>query len=488
LRILFMAAEAAPFAKVGGLGDVAGALPRALAALGHEVWLLIPRHPVVARATGAAAPAVPSFWADFDWKPRHVELLTMPLAERLTLALLVSPDYFDRPALYTEPDDIARYVFFSRIGLAAVERAGWRPDVLHAHDWHAAGAVNWLVVTGRHTPFWATTGSVLTIHNLAYQGWTTPATIGLLGVEWGGLLGVEWQRFHGQVNLLARGLSYADMITAVSPTYTREILTPEYGAGLDDVLRSRAHRLRGILNGIDRVAYDPATDRRLAATFDVGHLAARAANTRQLRAFFDLPERDVPLIGIVSRLTYQKGFDLIAAALDQLVALDVQIAVLGAGEARYHELWQSAARRYPSQIGVRFGFDEPVAQLVYGGSDLFLMPSLFEPGGLGQLLAMRYGSVPIVRATGGLADTVVDADASPNAGTGFVFGPATADALLAAVDRAVIAFRRPARWRAIVRRAMSQEFSWERSARDYEEVYEISRQAHRAPVPAASQR
>lgn len=481
-----MAAEAAPFAKVGGLGDVAGALPHALAALGHDVWLLIPRHPVVARATGAAAPAIPSFRVDFDWQSRHVELLTMPLAERLTLALLVSPDYFDRPALYTEPDDIARYVFFSRIGLAAVERAGWRPDVLHAHDWHTAGAVNWLAVVGRFTPHWIATGSVLTIHNLAYQGWTTPATIGLLGVEWGGLLGIEQHRFNGQVNLLARGLSYADMITAVSPTYAREILTPEYGEGLDDVLRSRAHRLRGILNGIDRVAYDPVTDQRLAAPFDAAHLPARASNTRQLRAFFDLPARDVPLIGIVSRLTDQKGFDLIAAALDQLVALDVQIAVLGAGEAKYHQLWQAAARRYPAQVGVRFGFDAPVAQLVYGGSDLFLMPSRFEPGGLGQLLAMRYGSIPIVRATGGLADTVVDADTDPAAGTGFVFGPSTVDALLDAVDRAVAAFRQPKRWQAIVRRAMRQEFTWERSAQRYEEVYEISRQAHRAAAPAAS--
>jgi starch synthase len=469
-----MAAEAAPFAKVGGLGDVAGALPGALAALGHEVWLLIPRHPLVARRTGRAEPAIPPFSVDFDWAPRGAELLTAPLAERVTLALLASPDYFERSNIYGEWDDDKRYLFFSKVGLAAVRRTGWRPDVVHVHDWHTAAAANWLAVAGRGDPFWAGVGSVITIHNLAYQGWTDAGAVGLLGVEAGGMLGVERERFHGRVNLLARGLCYADAITTVSPTYAREVLTPEYGEGLDDVLRSRADRLRGILNGIDLEVNDPATDRRLAANFDAERPAARVANARQLRAFFDLPERAAPVVGVVARLTSQKGFDLVAQALDGLLALDVQIALLGAGDPYFQDFWLAAARRHPDRIGVRLGFDAPVAQLIYGGSDLFLMPSRFEPGGLGQLVAMRYGSLPIVRATGGLADTVRDADADPDGGTGFVFGPYTPAALLDAAARAVAAYRQPARWRALMRRAMTQEYSWGESARAYEATYRLA--------------
>jgi starch synthase len=485
VRILFLAAEAAPFAKVGGLGDVAGALPRALAALGHEVWVLIPRHPAAARRAGQAQPAGAPFSVDFDWARRRVELLTTPPVEGVTVALLVSPDYFERPAIYGEWDDDKRYMFFSKVGLEAVRRAGWRPDVVHAHDWHTAAAINWLAIAGRRDPFWSGVGTILTIHNLAYQGWTDQGAIGLLGVEAGGMLGVEWERFGGQVNLLARGLSYADAITTVSPTYAREILTPEYGEGLDDLLRSRADRLHGILNGIDLDQCNPAVDRRLAANFDAERVEARAANTRQLRGFFDLPERPVPLAGVVARLTSQKGFDLVAQALDRLLALDLQIAVLGTGEPFYHQFWQAAARRYPEQVGVRLGYDAAVAQLVYGGADLFLMPSRFEPGGLGQLFAMRYGSIPIVRATGGLADTVRDADADPAGGTGFVFGPYTVDALLDAAARAVAAYHQPARWRGLIRRAMTQDFSWGRSARAYEEVYAVAAGAPLAPVEAA---
>ena len=217
-----MAAEAAPFAKVGGLGDVAGTLPRALAELGHEVWLLIPRHPAVARGTGAAEPAIEPFAVDFDWAPRRVELWTMPLAPGVTLALFGSRDYFERPTIYGEWDDDKRYVFFSKFGLEAVRRAGWRPDVVHVHDWHTAAAINWLAIAGRQDSFWSEAGTVITIHNLAYQGWTDQGVIGLLGVEAGGMLGVEWQRFAGRVNLLARGLSYADALTTVVDLIDKE--------------------------------------------------------------------------------------------------------------------------------------------------------------------------------------------------------------------------------------------------------------------------
>jgi starch synthase len=438
----------------------------------------------VARGTGAAEPAIEPFVVDFDWAPRRVELRTMSLASGVTLALFGSPDYFERPNIYGEWDDDKRYVFFSKFGLEAIRRAGWRPDVVHVHDWHTAAAINWLAIAGRHDPFWSEVGTVITIHNLAYQGWTDQGVIGLLGVEAGGMLGVEWQRFAGRVNLLARGLSYADAITTVSPTYAREILTPEGGEGLDDLLRSRADRLRGILNGLDLTLYDPATDRRLAANFDAEHPAPRAANARQLRGWVDLPESEAPLIGIVSRLTDQKGFDLMIGALEPLLELDTQIVLLGAGEPAYEGFWRVAAQRHPSHVAVRIGFEASLAQLIYGGSDLFLMPSRFEPGGLGQLFAMRYGSVPIVRATGGLADTVRDADDDPAGGTGFVFSAYTPAALLDAATRAVVAYRQPRRWRALVRRAMAQEFTWQQSARAYEETYRLAGRSAAVGAPA----
>jgi starch synthase len=408
----------------------------------------------------------------------------MPLAPGVTLALFDSPDYFARPNIYGEWDDDKRYIFFSKLGLEAVRRAGWRPDIVHTHDWHTAAAVNWLAVVGRHDPFWADVGTTITIHNLAYQGWTDQGAIGLLGVEAGGMLGVEWRRFAGRVNLLARGLSYADAITTVSPTYAREILTPEGGEGLDDLIRSRADHLRGILNGLDLTLYDPASDRRLAANFDADHPSPRAANTRQLRGWVDLPESPAPLIGVVSRLTDQKGFDLMVAALEPLLELDTQIVLLGAGEVAYEGFWRAAAQRHPERVAVRIGFEASLAQLIYGGSDLFLMPSRFEPGGLGQLFAMRYGSVPIVRATGGLADTVRDADDDPVGGTGFVFHAYAPAALLDAATRATAAFRQPRRWRALARRAMAQEFTWQQSARAYEEMYRMARRPTAIAAPA----
>jgi starch synthase len=294
------------------------------------------------------------------------------------------------------------------------------------------------------------------------------------------VLPLEWERFGGTVNLLARGLTYAGIITTVSPTYAREILTPAYGEGLEGLLQQRADRLRGIRNGIDLDGFNPATDPHLAATFDADHLPARAANKRALQERVGLPVGDAPLIGIVARLTDQKGFDLFTpVALDALLTPGPQLVVLGTGLPEYEASWRAAVQRYPDRVASRLAFDPALAQLIYGGADLFLMPSRFEPGGLGQLFAMRYGSLPIVRATGGLADTVHDADADPAEGDGFVFEAYTPDALLDAVRRALDAYRQPARWTCLVRRAMARDFSWGQSCLAYDDAYRTARQLAR---------
>lgn len=477
LKILFMAAEATPFAKVGGLADVAGALPAALASLGHDVWLLIPRHRSVAERA-ELRPRVDPFVVDFDWRPRAAGLYTAALPSGVTLATLVNGDYFDRvngrneSVLYGHGDDDKRYLFFARIGLEAVRRTGWRPDIVHAHDWHTAAAINWLRVVGRQDPHYRTTATVFTIHNMRHQGLTDLGAIGLLGVEAGGVLPIETERFGGRVNLMARAINDADAVTTVSPTYAREILTPAYGWGLDSLLRRRANDLRGILNGIAVDVFDPARDQSLAMPFDSAHLAARQANTQALQQRLGLPTDERPVIGMVTRLDEQKGLDLIGPEqLEQIIGLGVQIVILGSGEERFERFWRQAQERYPDRVRAEIRFDAALAQLIYGGSDLFLMPSLFEPCGLGQMLAMRYGSVPIVRATGGLVDTVRDADTMGEGGTGFVFEAYTSGALVATIGRALAAYGQSARWRQIMRQAMNQDFSWTRSAREYQTLY-----------------
>lgn len=473
MKLLFMAAEAAPYAKVGGLADVAGALPPALVARGHEVCLLLPRHPTVAKALDLR-PAGDPFLIDFDWRPRVVALQEAGPIDGVRILALTSPDYFNRSQLYGEFDDDKRYLFLARAGLEAVRRLGWQPDLLHAHDWHTAAAVNRIQVAERVDDFYRGTATVFTIHNLAYQGLTDLGSIGLLGVEAGGLLPIERAQFPNQINLLARGIAYADAVTTVSPSYAREIQTVEYGEGLATLLQERAGDLVGILNGIDQHRYDPANDPHLAARFDARQPRRREANKAALQRQVGLPEESVPLIGIVARLADQKGFDLLAAALPALLARGVQLVLLGTGEARYHDFWQTAAQTHASQVAAALTFDAGLAQLIYGGSDLFLMPSRFEPCGLGQLISMRYGSIPVVRATGGLVDSVVDADTMPSTGTGFMFGPYAVDALIDAVDRALVAYRQPARWQAIMRRAMSQDHSWERAADAYEAAYQTA--------------
>jgi starch synthase len=398
-------------------------------------------------------------------------------------ALLVDePTLFDRDYLYaTEigdyPDNARRFGVLVRAALEFASRRGIRPTVVHAHDWQAGLAPVYLKTLFATHPLLSGVASVFTIHNLAYQGLFQPDWLPRLDLQWS-LLGIEQLEFWGKISFLKGGINYADVITTVSPQYAREIQTPAFGAGFDGILRRRSSDLVGILNGIDTDQWDPARDLYLPKPFNVQDLSAKAASKAAVLEEFNLPAdaaaRVRPLIGMISRMVDQKGFDLLAALAGELTTLGAAFVVLGTGDPRYQDLWRRLAAEFPDRIAARIGFDERLAHLIEGGADIFLMPSRFEPCGLNQMYSLRYGTVPVVRRVGGLADTVIDqADSSGGAAraNGFSFDEYTPEALLSVLRRALALFQNPAAWRELQVAGMEADHSWDRSAREYVKIY-----------------
>jgi starch synthase len=471
MNILHVAAEVAPFSKTGGLGDVTGALPRALAARGHRVMVFTPRHGVV------------------DPGAHRLEPLPFPIeAGGQTAGLWVArgpaPVFFlehetyfgHRRGVYSEPgheygDNAERFAFFCRAALALPRLVGFRPDILHLHDWHAAlGA--WLLRHEAQDEPWAREAkSVFTIHNLAHQGVFPKETVTALGLPWS-VFRYDGMEFHDHLNLMKGGLVFSDVLTTVSPSYAREILTPEQGEGLDGLLRHRAGDLHGILNGIDAAQWDPSRDPHLPAHYARGRLAGKARCKAALQRELGLPVRpEVPLLVQVGRLADQKGIDIAVGALPELLARDDQVAVLGTGRPEYERALDRMAHEHPQKMRARNRFDEGLAHRMEAGADAFLMPSRFEPCGLNQMYSLRYGTVPVVRAVGGLVDTVEDYDGKGR-GTGFVFREYSPGALLTAVRRALDVHRDAGAWRGLVDRGMEQDNSWEQRAARYEALYQ----------------
>ncbi len=475
LRILFVASEVEPFAKTGGLADVAGALPRVLAALGHDVRIFMPKYRGVERAAGTLEVAVPRLEVPIREGPVEGAVLEGRLGP-VPVYFLAQDHYYDRPSLYGTSegdywDNCERFVFFCRAALAALPLLQWTPQVIHAHDWQTGLIPVYLETLCRDDAFYREIATVFTIHNLAYQGLFWHYDLPLTGLGWD-LFTPAGIEFYGKLSFLKGGLVFADLLTTVSPTYAREIQTPEHGWGLDGVLRERAADLVGILNGLDYAAWNPATDPELPRRFGPGDLAGKAECRAALRAEMGLaPAAPGPLVGAVSRLAEQKGLDLAAQAVPALVEAGGQFVLLGSGEERYERQFAELARAYPGAVAVKLGFDAGLARRIYGGADGFLMPSRYEPCGLGQLIALRYGTIPIVRRTGGLADTVRPWDPATGTGTGFLFDPPTADACRDALRRALAAWADPAAWRRLVENAMAENFSWEASADKYVTVY-----------------
>ncbi len=482
LSILMIGSEAVPFSKTGGLADVLGALPLALGRLGHRVTLVTPKY----RGTQAQGTTRSIHVAGIGGAVAQTRVIEQPLAENVKAVLIDRPELYDRDTLYGAggdyPDNPRRFAFLCAAALEYALQTGEPFDILHAHDWQAALAPIYLRTRYAAESRLRGVTTIFTIHNLAYQGnfppeWARPLG---LGPE---MLSIDAMEFWGQISLLKGAIMFSDAITTVSPTYAREIQTEEYGAGFDGVLGARSADLHGILNGIDTDRWDPRRDPYLPEPYDEQGLEKKDAAKR---ALVDLlcPGTAVeylrrPLVGMVSRLVDQKGFDLLAELAPDLPEYG-SFAVLGTGDPRYEKMWRELAAAHPSRFAVKIGFDESLAHLIEGAADLFLMPSRFEPCGLNQMYSMRYGTVPVVRATGGLDDTVTDYNDAVGTGTGFKFEPYTAVALLAAMERARTVFANPRNWKTLQVAGMGQDFSWDRSAREYVKLYESARGRPRA--------
>ena len=473
LRVLHVAAEVFPLVKTGGLADVAAALPPALARAGADVRLLLPGLPAIADAVlhqrtvceigpvfGAGRVTLRCGQMPFSHLPAYV--IDAPYLYRRS-----GSPYQDSTG-QEWPDNLQRFALLGWVAahLAAGELdAAWMPEVMHAHDWHAASACAYMAA---HPSTTAT--SVFTVHNLAFQGLFPPADFALLGLP-SHFMAATGLEFHGHLSLMKAGLKFAHRVTTVSPTYAREIATPEFGFGLDGVIRSRSADLSGILNGVDPEIWNPERDPALAARYSIDEPDGKAACKRALQAEVGLePQADAPLFGIVSRLTWQKGLDLMLAALPMLLQRGAQLLVQGTGEAGLEAAFVEAQRAHPGRVATRIGYDEALAHRVVAGSDVIAVPSRFEPCGLTQMYGLRYGTLPLVRRVGGLADTVVDLGDAEHA-TGFVFDAATPAAAEIALGQALDLYRQPAAWRALMRRGMAQDFSWNVAASSYLKLY-----------------
>ena len=473
LHVAFAAPEMVPYLKTGGLADVCAALPKALARLGHRVTVFLPRYGAIPFPPGDLVASVD---VPLDAGPRTAAYYRRAHAPGVEVVFVEHAPFFDRPAPYGErnrdyPDNGLRFAFFARSILEYFRTRGERPDVFHVHDWQGGLLPVYLKAFYADDPVLRRTPSVMTIHNLAYQGNFGLDLLAVLGLP-PHLATTEALEFHGWASYLKGGIVFAEMVSTVSPQYSREIQTPEFGYGMDGVLRSRADDLVGILNGVDYDEWDPAVDPYIAKRYSARAPAGKAVCKADLLRAYGLPAAPaLPVAGVISRLVYDKGLDLVVAAAGELLRRPVRLVVLGTGEAGVQEGFASLAARAPERVAVRFTYDTALAHRVEAGADLFLMPSRTEPCGLTQMYSLRYGTVPIVRATGGLVDTVEDYDAGTGEGTGFRFGPPHPAALTGALDRALGVFADPPAWRRLVRRGMSRDFGWERSAAQYVELY-----------------
>ncbi|MBM4086984.1 MAG: glycogen synthase GlgA [Planctomycetes bacterium] len=478
MRILFVASEVVPFAKTGGLADVAGALPKSLRQLGHEVAVVMPYYQSCKKSNAAATGLTVKFPINEKTVEGDIHRATLPGAD-VPVYFLANDGYYDRTGLYGTSqgdyqDNCERFVFLSRGTVEAVKALGAKFDIIHCHDWQSGLVPVYLKTLYKDDPAFDGTRTVFTIHNLAYQGVFWVWDMKLTGLDWS-LFNWKQLEFYGKLNLMKGGLVFADALTTVSQRYAQEIQTPAFGCSLDGVLTERAKDLRGIINGIDYAVWDPAVDSLVPAKFSKENLRGKQVCKKFLQKKSGLPRTSVPLIGIISRLADQKGFDLIAQIVNELMEEDVQIVVLGTGDPRYETLFSDIGKRFPDKVAVNMTFDNQLAHEIEAGSDLFLMPSKYEPCGLNQLYSLRYGTVPVVRETGGLADTVVDATPAAIAdgtATGFSFSEYSATALLATIRRALKLYENRRVWLKIVRNGMAQDWSWGRSAREYVELYE----------------
>lgn len=482
MRICFVASEMAPFIKTGGLGDVVGALPKAVASLGHEVRVFIPNYDGLMSEIDHLKQVSCEVRVQVGEKNYPITLQMMNLGKTgVQVYLIGNEHFFSRKGVYLDPDtdkdyedNDERFIFFARAVLAIMRELKFQPDIIHAHDWQTSLIPAYLKTTHADDSFFNSARSVLTIHNLAYQGKFKSKRFNLLGLDDKLFMPASGAfEFYNEVDFLKGGIVYADHITTVSQKYADEIQTSEFGCGLEGILAERKTNLTGILNGVDYTVWSPSCDKQTYARYHIDNLSGKRTNKVELLNKANLPIRDkTPLIGLISRLEDQKGWRLISDVADRLLSMDVQMVVLGTGQSKYHDLVDKLQEKYPDKFHGWLMFDDVLAHRIEAASDIFLMPSKFEPCGLNQMYSLKYGTVPIVRKVGGLADTVVDYDSDTTKGTGFVFEEHSPEAMLEAVERAVNLFKKKRAWIKIMKAGMRQDFSWSRSASKYVELYQ----------------
>lgn len=476
LKVLIVASEATPFVKSGGLGDVVGSLPKALKQAGVDVRIVIPRHMSIKNSEMADVEYVGEFDVHLLWRAQRAKVLVKQ--GDVPVYFIENDFYFGRGGLYGYGDDNERFAFFGKAVLDMMAMLDFYPDVLHCNDWQTGPVCMYLKEIYSKMVYYSRIKTLFTIHNLQYQGNFDKSTLEVLGVPYhcfeNGTI-----EFYNNVSFMKMGLLYADRVSTVSSTYAEEIQTWEYGYGMDGILRSRRNVLSGIINGIDYTTNDPKTDMRIAATFDAAAPEGKQECKRALQERLGLAQRDVPVIGMITRLADQKGLDIFSYIFHQMMERDVQFVLLGTGEGRFEHFFRDMADCYPQKVSTNIFFDETLAQQIYAGSDLFMMPSRFEPCGLGQMFSLRYGTVPIVRKTGGLADTITHYNPETKEGNGFAFESYDGTGILWALDEALAVYRQgEAAWSHVVKNALESNYSWDSSAAEYKKLYlELQKEA-----------
>jgi starch synthase len=472
VKVLFAVSECVPFVKTGGLADVAGALPKELKKLGTEVHVMLPYYSLISDEFKKSLQFNTSIEVPVGSMNQYCGIYNMEL-DGITYHFIDNEYYFHRSSLYGQDDDGERFSFFSKAVLECLPHLDFIPDVIHSHDWHTA-MVNFLLkFQYRHQPMYAKIKTVYTIHNLQFQGIFPFEEIGELLRLDQQYFNMEQLEFYGNVNFMKGGIVSSDIVTTVSPTYKEEIQFPYFGERLDGLLRKHSDKLIGIVNGIDDAVYNPRVDRDIAVTYDLDTIEGKLENKKVLQQHFGLPENEsTPIIAMVTRLTSQKGLDLVLHVFHEMIQDDVQFILLGSGDHHFENFFNQMTREYPDKVKVYIGFNEALAHQIYAGADLFLMPSQFEPCGLGQLIALQYGTIPIVRETGGLNDTVQSYDESTHIGNGFSFKNLNAHDLLHTVRRALNFYHQNENWSRLIQNAMTRDYSWLQSAKKYNEIYE----------------
>lgn len=484
LKILLASSEVAPLAKTGGLADVAGALPKALRSLGHDVRVVLPFYSMSNQKNLKLKEEIPLMGVPIAEREQQASVMSTLLADQVPTYLIKQDKYYKREYLYSTPqgdysDNAERFIFFSRSILEMLKKLDFAPDIIHCNDWQTGLIPTYLKTLYAGDSFYHNISTVFTVHNLGYQGKFWALDMPMTNLPWE-IFNINGIEYYGDISFLKAGLMYSDVLSTVSNGYSREIQTPEYGLGMEGVLQYRKKDLYGILNGVDYEDWSPEKDKYITTNYSVSNLEGKKTCRDDLLKEYGLNvAKDTPIIGIISRLADQKGFDILSEAMPKLMKMKLAMVLLGTGEQKYHDLFSTLKKKYSKNLGVMIAFDNKIAHKIEAGSDMFLMPSRYEPCGLNQIYSLKYGTIPIVRGTGGLDDTINDYNEKTGQGNGFKFKEYSASKLVETVQRALTVFKGTQKWTKLMQKAMKEDHSWRVSAKEYVNLYETAIKKHK---------